>query len=273
MKRKKAAVIAASVIAAAIIADILISRYCLYTRHFEVNCPSLPEAFDGFRIAQISDLHNARFGKDNSKLIDAVKRENPDIIALTGDIVDLHTADFNKAADLLKQLSEIAPCYYVTGNHEIRIFRDYLEFEKTISPFVNSLHSESIKVEKDGEAIYICGIDDPNRSAAFDRNLEKLGKTDGFKVLLSHRPERFAQYAGSGFDLVLSGHTHGGQVRLPFIGSVIAPSQGFFPEYDSGLYSEGNTTMIISRGLGASDIPVRFNNRPEIVIIDLVCGG
>ncbi len=269
MKKRKILGAAALLVAALIAADLIISKYCLYTRRFDVPCSRLPDEFDGFRIVQISDLHNAEFGKDNSKLIEAVKRESPDIIALTGDIVDLNTRDFGKAADLLAKLSAVAPCFYVTGNHEIRIYNDFRQFEKNISDYVTVLRSQAEEIVRNGAKIYICGIDDPNYSSAFGENLKKLAAPDGFKVLLAHRPERFRMYAANGFDLILSGHTHGGQIRLPFIGAVIAPSQGLLPEYDSGLYTLKNSVMIISRGMGASDLPVRFCNRPEIVVIDL----
>jgi predicted MPP superfamily phosphohydrolase len=249
--------------------NIAISTFALKTTRFTVNSWSLPSAFEGFRIAQISDLHNMSFGKDNSRLIKKVKAENPDIIVLTGDLMDDKTRDFDKLERLFEELSDIAPCYYVTGNHEAEVYKEYFSFEKRIRGKVKTLHTNSSAIERNGETIYIQGIDDPNFTPVFYDDLTKLGEKEGYKVLLSHRPEKFKQYVENGFDVVFSGHTHGGQIRLPFFGAVVAPSQGINPEYDSGLYTEGDTSMIISRGLGSSVVPFRFFNRPEIVIAEL----
>ena len=127
--------------------------------------------------------------------------------------------------------------------------------------------SEAV-IEKDGEAISLIGIDDPS-FAEFPESIDEISSFDGFKILLSHRPEYFDKYADWNVDLVLSGHAHGGQFRLPFIGGLVAPGQGLFPKYDAGSFTEDNTTMIVSRGIGNSIIPVRFNNRPELVLVVL----
>ena len=249
--------------------NIIISCKWLYTRRFTAVSESLPRGFEGFRIVQVSDLHNARFGKGNSALLEAVKSENPDIIAITGDLIDDKTKDYEALETFLKALSDIAPCYYVTGNHEAEVYKDYFAFEKRIRSYIKCLHTASVKIERDGETILIQGIDDPNFTPIFLDDLEKLGGASGYKILLCHRPEKFPLYVENGFDLVLTGHTHGGQIRLPFIGAVVAPSQGFFPKYDAGEFSEGKTEMIVSRGLGSSVLPIRFFNRPEIVTVEL----
>lgn len=249
--------------------DIEISLHWLCTEEYEIKDAALPAAFDGFKIAQVSDLHNAVFGKNNSRLIKKVSDAQPDIIALTGDIVDENTKDFDAVTALIKELSAIAPCYYVTGNHEAWIYKDYIPFEKSASEFALFLHNSSEKIERDGEFIRIQGLDDPNYLYSFGDSVKKLSAEDGYKILLSHRPERFEDYVEGRFNLVLSGHTHGGQVRLPVIGAVVAPTQRFFPKYVSGLYSEGVTNMIVSDGLGTSVLPVRLNNPPEIVVIEL----
>ena len=146
--------------------------------------------------------------------------------------------------------------------------------EALISAGVIVLHDESIVIEKDGQTIQMIGIDDPDFSyIAADKivstKLETIDINEGFTMMLSHRPELFDSYVENEIDLVLSGHAHGGQVRIPFIGGLVAPNQGLFPEYDAGVYSEGKTTMIVSRGIGNSVIPIRINNRPEIVVIEL----
>lgn len=143
-----------------------------------------------------------------------------------------------------------------------------------ISAGVIVLHDESIVIEKDGQTIQMIGIDDPDFSyIAADKivstKLETMDIKEGFTLMLSHRPELFDSYVENEIDLVLSGHAHGGQVRIPLIGGLIAPDQGLFPKYDAGVYSEGNTTMVVSRGIGNSVIPIRINNRPEIVLIEL----
>ena len=267
--RKKAAGIIAAFILVAIIAELLVSKYALHVQRYDLAYDNLPASFDGYRIAQISDLHNAVFGKNNSELLEVTAKENPDIIVFTGDLIDDETENPDEIAALLKKFSEIAPCFYVTGNHEAEIYREYFAFEKSIRSYIKTLHTESYKIEKNGEKIYIAGIDDPVFNPQFDEDLAKLGEKKGFTVLLSHRPEYFPQYAEYGFETVLTGHTHGGQIRLPFIGAILTPSQGLFPEYDSGLYSEGNTNMIISKGLGTSVIPIRFHNMPEVVLVQL----
>ena len=145
-------------------------------------------------------------------------------------------------------------------------------FEKLESTFtelgVKIMRGSEVVIEKDGEAISLMGIDDPS-FAEFPESIDELSSFDGFKILLSHRPEYFDKYADWNVDLVLSGHAHGGQFRLPFIGGLVAPGQGLFPKYDAGSFTEDNTTMIVSRGIGGYLFPPRVNNRPEVIIIEL----
>ena len=239
----------------------------------------LPDDFSGFRIAHVSDLHNTEFGKDNEQLLKHLRGTNPDIIAITGDIVDSRRTDTAVALDFLEEAVKIAPCYYVTGNHEGRI-SGYRDFKKAMEALgVTVLENKKVTLSKENASITLMGIDDPN--VANDGNygtpevvtavrIRKLqAEADGFTVLLSHRPDLFDVYVESGVDLVLSGHVHGGQFRLPFVGGLYAPSQGFFPEFDAGAYHKENTTMVVSRGLGNSVFPLRFHNRPEILLLIL----
>lgn len=218
--------------------------------------------------------------KNNSRLLNLIEKEKPNIIALTGDLVDSDKADIETAAKFINNLVKIAPCYYVTGNHEAWMGEQYQELEKILlDESVVILHDRAVQLTKDGETIQLAGIDDPEfteRDASVQKSvievkLKNLNLSDTYCVLLSHRPEAFEIYAAEDIDLVLSGHAHGGQFRLPFIGGVIAPDQGLFPKYDAGMYSENNTTMIVSRGIGNSIIPIRLNNRPEIVSVELIC--
>ena len=178
---------------------------------------------------------------------------------------------------------KIAPCYYVTGNHEARVSEYDALKTGLIKLSVTVLENEKTEVERDGEKITLIGVKDPSFSsdylfhdeeAIMESQLKALvDKDDGFTLLLSHRPELFDVYVTCNADLVLSGHAHGGQFRLPFIGGLAAPNQGLFPKYDAGLFSEGKTKMLVSRGIGNSIFPFRVNNRLEIVLIELQTDG
>lgn len=238
----------------------------------------LPDAFDGFRIAQVSDLHNAEFGDRNQRLLEMLQEAEPDMIAMTGDLIDSQKTDLAVALAFAKEAAQIAPCYYVPGNHEARV-SEYPELKAGLeNAGVTVLDDAQVKIETSGESITVIGVNDPNfhadyltgDAAVIDQKLSELATEDtGFTILLSHRPELFDTYVSHDIDLVFSGHAHGGQFRLPLIGGLVAPNQGLFPKYDAGLYSEGSTNMIVSRGLGNSIIPFRFNNRPEVVLIEL----
>lgn len=234
-----------------------------------------PEAFSGFKIVQISDLHNAEFGTDNQKLIDILKKEAPDAIVITGDLIDARRTNTEIAESFARRCMEIADCYYVPGNHEARLGGTYDAFESAlIADGVNVLRNGSVRIRKEMDAIRIIGVDDPAFAKAsdaitnLDAALEALS-SDDFTILLAHRPELIDEYSKWGIDLVLSGHAHGGQIRLPGIGGLYAPGQGFFPRYTSGNYTVGDTEMIVSRGIGNSAFPLRVNDRPEVVIVTL----
>ena len=246
---------------------------------YTISVAELPEAFDGFRIAHISDLHNTEIGNNNEKLISKLKDADPDIIVITGDMIDSRNTDVDIALNFAKEAVEIAPCYYVSGNHEARV-SEYSELKEGLTELnVTLLENSKVKIELCGEAITLAGVDDPSFSTDYlfgdDESImngklnELLGDEDGYTILLSHRPELFETYCRSKADLIFSGHAHGGQFRIPFIGGIAAPHQGLFPEYDSGLYVKGNTKMIVSRGVGNSIIPFRVNNRPEIILVEL----
>lgn len=251
----------------------------LMTSVFTVVSDRLPAAFEGFRIAQVSDLHNAEFGRENEKLLSMLRKAKPDIIVLTGDLIDNRNLDLPVALSFAKQAAGIAPCYYVTGNHESRISElpDLLEGLKEAG--VTILRNEKLSIHRDDSSITLIGLDDPafrsdymtgDSGPVLTAALEALVTPDlGYTVLLSHRPEWFELYCSYGLDLVFSGHAHGGQFRIPFLGGVLAPNQWFFPEYDAGVYTEESTSMVVSRGLGASILPLRINNRPELVLTEL----
>ena len=233
----------------------------------------LPAEFEGFRIAQVADLHCAEYDEGNQKLISMLKEAQPDIIVFTGDTIDARNPDVPVVLALLQECVKIAPCYFVTGNHECALNRmEYYKIEAQIREIgVEILRDEAVKLKRSGAEITLLGVDDENFEGTLHspEQLHELAGTDAFTILLSHRPEYFSRYAAAQIDLTLSGHAHGGQFRLPFIGGLYAPGQGAFPEYDCGVYTYENANMVVSRGIGESSFPLRFNNRPELVIVTL----
>lgn len=239
---------------------------------------NLPREFEGFRVAQVSDLHNTEFGAGNETLLSLLEKARPDIIVITGDLIDSRRTDVDVALEFARGAVEVAPVYYVPGNHESRIPADFLKLERGLEELgIRVLRGERELITREGAAIALIGVDDPTFSGEDSSQweellrgeLERLREAGRYCVLLIHRPELAETYAKAGMNLVFSGHAHGGQVRLPFIGGVIAPNQGFFPQYDGGLYTLGDTRMVVSRGLGNSIIPLRVNNRPEIILAEL----
>lgn len=240
----------------------------------------LPSEFSGYRIAHISDLHNTEFGEDNATLLQMLSECQPDIIVITGDLIDAQHTDVEAALSFVQESIKVAPIFYVTGNHEASCPQYDVLKAGLESAGVTVLEDEITYLERKGETIALLGLSDPNFSIRGDlfgevpamvstKLKNMLEQESSYSILLSHRPELFETYVACGVDLILSGHAHGGQFRLPFVGGLIAPDQGLFPKYDAGLYTDGNTNMIVSRGLGNSIIPIRFNNRPEIVLINL----
>lgn len=251
----------------------------LETTSYTVKSKKLPSAFSGFRIAQISDLHNAEIGKGNTKLLKALQSEKPDIIVITGDFIDSRSTDPEVAVNFAKEAMKIAPCYYIPGNHEARVGEYITLKENLLKLGVIVLEDEKVSLECEDHHITILSLSDPgfwspdqfvDRSATVKEKIADLkAEEDGFCLLLSHRPEHFEDYVQCGIDLALTGHAHGGQFRIPLIGGFFAPNQGFFPKYDAGLFSKNETNMVVSRGLGNSIFPFRINNRPELVIVTL----
>ena len=251
----------------------------LEVNEYEIVSERIPEAFAGFRIAQVSDLHNKDFGEGYGELLTLLSQINPDIIVVTGDLIDSRQTDLDVALEFAWQAGKIARVYYVSGNHEARV----PEYEDLKTGLVKAgvviLENQRVEITREGESITLMGIEDPSfqedylfgdSESVARQAIENLqNESDGYTILLSHRPELFDLYVETEMNLVFSGHAHGGQFRLPFIGGLVAPNQGFFPKYDAGQFTEENTTMIVSRGVGNSIIPIRFNNRPEIVLVTL----
>ena len=264
----------------------------LTVTEFTICDDEIPESFSGLRIAQISDLHDAELGEDNGELVALVMDAQPDIIVITGDFIDRKRTDVELSLSLAEKLVDIAPTYFVTGNHEAALdFLVYSELKSGLTELgVTVLENEVEALERNGDRIALMGVQDPNALKDWSSITDEIDtdpeidfkimneslddlmdEIEGYtySILLSHRPEVFDVYVDHEIDLVISGHLHGGQIRLPFIGGFYTPNQGLFPRFVDGLYSEGKTNMIISRGLGNSSFPLRVNNRPEVVIITL----
>lgn len=241
---------------------------------------TIPETFKGYKILQISDLHNKEFGSKQNKILAKIEKINPDIIVVTGDLIDSNKTNINTSMELINKAINIAPIYYVSGNHEAwsGLYEDLKS--KLENSGVVVLHNKKIKFFNNNDSIDIIGLADTSfiksNLLEYDSNVEtnnllnKLTKdSTNFKILLSHRPELFDIYSSSNVDLIFSGHAHGGQFRLPFIGGLVAPDQVFFPKLTEGIHSNNNTSMIVSRGLGNSIIPLRIFNKPELIVVTL----
>jgi predicted MPP superfamily phosphohydrolase len=247
--------------------------------YLEVNSSKIPKSFEGYKIVHLSDLHNKSFGKGQKKLVEKIDEIKPDIILITGDIVDSRRYNEAPSLELVNKIHKIAPVYYVSGNHEVRSGNLETLQKKLEQNGCIVLRNENRVITKNGEEIVIAGVDDPFYpynyaeekdilDARIENSIKDIDKSK-YKILLSHRPEKFPLYVENNIDITFSGHAHGGQVRIPIIGAIIAPNQGFFPKYSSGMYKEEESTMIVSRGLGNSIVPVRVFNRPEIVVTTL----
>lgn len=232
----------------------------------------VPASFNGLRIVQVSDLHDALFGNNQQKLIAKVKAQNPDYIFITGDVIDSNRYNLEQSLQAVRGLVEIADVYYVLGNHEVATNKVSEIYEALSSLGVHVMANESTVLERDGERLAIVGIEDPLMGRPTEEMLEMATADvpeDMLKLLLAHRPEVFSTYVNQAIDLVFSGHAHGGQVRIPGIGGLVAPGQGLFPKFTAGVYEEQNTKMVVSRGLGNSSVPLRLFNLPEIIVMDL----
>jgi predicted MPP superfamily phosphohydrolase len=279
-KKKKFIFLAvAAAVLVALVIWIAWGNTALELNTYTISSSKLPQSLDGYRIAHVSDLHNTEMGKDNEKLLAMLRDADPDMIAITGDLIDSRNTDIEVALQFIREAVKIAPCYYVTGNHEARV-NEYGELKAGMEAAgVTVLEDARAEISLEGKTITLIGVNDPSfqidylfgDSKTVMSSLLAALHTDKerFSILLSHRPELFDTYTEHNMDLILSGHAHGGQFRLPFIGGVIAPNQGLFPKFDAGIYTQGNTNMLVSRGIGNSILPFRVNNRPEVILIEL----
>jgi len=269
-------------------------NYGLQTTKITLSYNGLPKGFDGYKIAQISDMHGIEFGRGNSALARRIRNFDPDIIVCTGDMISSHARDGQAFMNFLEEIGDKYPIYMCLGNHEqIAQWKEfesesdygYESFIRQVKEAgVHILDNKSEILEKDGDKIRIIGLTlelyhYSRRDAPYaDDDLllrteyieEVLGPASGgFNLLLTHNPSYFSEYVKWGADLILAGHMHGGVIRIPFKGGLLSPEHVFFPEYDAGLFEKGDIRMYVNRGLGNSVINVRLFNRPELTEITM----
>lgn len=263
-------------IMAALLVD---SRYRIVSPEYELSYSNLPQSFDGYRVVQLSDIHMTDFGKNDENLLNAVKKQKPDIIVITGDMLNDHSAEANesqteKIKPFLEELVRIAPCYFVSGNHEWASGEIAKLTELLTKLNIVYLHNDYVLLKKGSDSIVLAGVEDPNGpkdmvkpDVLVDKILEKY--PDKYVMLLAHRNDWLKKYPELKVNTILCGHSHGGIVRLPFVGGVFGTEHDFFPKYDAGVFNEGSYDLLVSRGLGGDTIIPRFLNNPELVTIIL----
>jgi len=279
-QRRRVRVFPLLLLAAALTAAMLLydSNTRIVMSEYELYYQNLPGSFDGYRIVILSDLHATEFGPENQRLITMVQDAEPDIIAITGDFIDYDQGlqiekQLEIAETLVTGLTQIAPVYFVTGNHDWdkRIEGPWALIQMLEEHDVNVLRNRFTRVETGGGSIILAGTDDPNGPADMIKPEELVARIrdaegDGFIIMLEHRNNNLPLYSELGVELVLCGHAHGGIIRLPFTDGLIGQQRDWFPTYTSGVYSTGETNMVVSRGLGNTMNIPRLLNNPHVVV-------
>ena len=277
MRRRKTAVLL--VLTALLAAGFLLWGNCsLQTTETALVSPALPPAFDGLRIVELADLHGRVFGRGSRRLLAAVRRAEPDLICIDGDLFDEHT-DLAMLPPLLRGLCAIAPVYYVTGNHEWRVpgLRGILAQMRACG--VTVLQDDWRVLRRGEDALIVAGTDDPcgpaerKTPAELIADIRAEAGEAAFFLLLTHRNDQLPQWSALGVQAVLAGHCHGGVVRLPFVGGLFGTDRRLFPAWDAGLYRQGETALYVSRGLGYTNVHFRLFNQPEVAVIVLRRGS
>lgn len=277
MRRRKTAVLL--VLTALLAAGFLLWGNCsLQTTETALVSPALPPAFDGLRIVELADLHGRVFGRGSRRLLAAVRRAEPDLICIDGDLFDERT-DLAMLPPLLRGLCAIAPVYYVTGNHEWRVpgLRGILAQMRACG--VTVLQDDWRVLRRGEDALVLAGTDDPcgpaerKTPAELIADIRAEAGEAAFLLLLTHRNDQLPQWSALGVQAVLAGHCHGGVVRLPFVGGLFGTDRRLFPAWDAGLYRQGETALYVSRGLGYTNVHFRLFNRPEVAVIVLRRGS
>ncbi|MGM8212180.1 metallophosphoesterase [Virgibacillus sp. W0430] len=255
---------------------------------YKIQSSKIPGAFNGYKIVQLTDLHSKQFGKNSKRLIRKIEKVNPDVIVITGDMMNSIKDDGTVFAELASKLVKAYPVYYIDGNHEL-IAKTMAERGNNTyyTSFIAELENIGVQIindkkailEKDEKKIHLRGLNIPlifysasdvQVNIDFDKAYmdEKIGEANEevFEIVLAHYPKYFDAYQEWGSDLVLAGHHHGGMIRLPYLDGIISHEGEFFPEHDAGVFEENNTIMIVGRGLGNYTYNIRVFNRPEIVV-------
>lgn len=266
--------------------EVYIDSNILEISNFSIKDNKIPDKFSGYKILHLSDLHSKSFGNKNDKLVEKINEINPNIIVMTGDMVNCNDTNFDNFFELVKVLSKKYEIYYIVGNHEQNmkkvnknVITDFLK-----SNDVKVLDNEKVELKIDDEKINLFGSwcnlkyyssNAESKKYVFSKEvMEKIMEdapinTDEYNILLAHNPNFIESYADWGADLTLSGHIHGGMVRIPFIGGIFSPDTMFFPKYDNGMYEVSGKKLIVSRGLGRGVRGFRFFNKPEMILITL----
>lgn len=267
-------------LALAMVGGIWLNWQCwgLQVTQTQVKLAGLPQGFDELRMVHLSDLHGHQYGEDSQDLLCLVAAQQPELILVTGDLID-QAGQLDMIPALARGLTAIAPCYYVTGNHEWSVGTGTVrELKRLLADCgVTVLSNQYERLERNGERLILAGVDDPNGYADQKTPEELYEEIQGtepgvYTVLLAHRNNCFGQYAEAGYDLVLSGHGHGGIVRLPFTDGLLGTDRRFFPTWTAGVYTQGDSTLFVSRGVGNNTVPIqgfRLFNRPEVAVVEL----
>lgn len=279
--KKKIIIIVFLIIFVLMLIELYVDANWIQTTHFEISSDKVPNSFDGYKILHLSDLHSKEFGKGNKKLLRKIDDVNPDIIVLTGDFVSANETDFSVFFNLIDNISPKYKVYYITGNHEQALNEASKNeiFGYLTEKGVKILSNESVAIVKDDASINLHGLCYKNvyyserkgKIYTKEMMIKSLGEADlnKFNLLLTHSPTNFGVYKSWGADLILSGHVHGGMIRIPFIGAVFSPDEGFLPKYSAGEYQLEESVLIVSRGLGRGSRGFRLFNRPNLVEITL----
>jgi predicted MPP superfamily phosphohydrolase len=280
--------------AAAVIAALAVYLWCgvnlLQITHYTVTSSKLPKSFDGYKIVQLTDLHSITFGSDNKRLIDKINGLKPDLIVVTGDMMNSENDNGQVFEKLAAVLVKKYPVYCISGNHEEKVQQHpsnhiFANFKsKLLAMGVKYIDNEKVQISRGRSSISLYGLTMPlsyyssqsdivnnGYYLSRDRITQRIGNPDKaqFNILLVHSPYFFSSYAEWGADLSFAGHLHGGVIRLPFLGGVISPDLTLFPKYDAGLFKKGGSEMIVGRGLGTSIVSIRILDQPEIVDVTL----
>ena len=261
-----------------LLVSLILSQKCLIVRQYTYRNPKIAAPI---RTVQLTDLHNYQYGRDNQRLIAKIQKQKPDVIFMTGDMLNEDEDRTDIVLHLVREACAIAPVYFSLGNHEVGYEKTYGEgdlTEQLEAAGAVVLEKEYVDTKIAGQEVRIGGVygyllPEDWEDGSEQRFLEAFVQTDRLKILLSHVPEGLLLWKSMEYwdvDLVFSGHVHGGQVRVPFVGGLFDPEEGFFPTYTRGMFSCGNGTMILSAGLGSSRGIPRVNNLPEIVVCDIV---